>query len=74
MPKLPQGMFRRKGRSGWYMRLYRAGGERWISLGSDFGEACDRARALAAGAAASTTGCVLVGSDCMVSPFRRWRD
>ena len=28
MPKLPQGMFRRKGRSGWYMRLYRAGGER----------------------------------------------
>ena len=49
MPKLPQGMFRRKGRPGWYMRLYRAGGERWVSLGADFARACDTARALSAG-------------------------
>jgi integrase len=49
MPKLPQGMFRRKGRPGWYARLYRGGSERWIALGSDFAKACDRARALAAG-------------------------
>jgi len=49
MPKLPKGMFRRAGRPGWYIRLYRGGRERWVSLGAEFGEACDRARALAAG-------------------------
>jgi len=31
------------------MRLYRAGGERWVSLGADFARACDTARALSAG-------------------------
>ena len=36
MPKLPKGMFKRKGRSGWYMRLFRNGGERWVSLGADY--------------------------------------
>ena len=49
MPKLPKGMFRRKGRPGWYVRLYRSGRERWQSLGTDFAQACDRARALMAG-------------------------
>ena len=49
MPKLPKGMFRRKGRPGWYVRLFRGGRERWQSLGTDFAEACDRARALMAG-------------------------
>lgn len=49
MPKLPRGMFRREGRSGWYMRVYRGGRERWVSLGADFAKACDSARALAAG-------------------------
>jgi len=49
MPKLPKGMFRRAGRPGWYIRLYRGGRERWVSLGAEFGEACDKARALAAG-------------------------
>jgi len=49
MPKLPQGMFRRKGRPGWYMRVYRGGRERWVSLGANYEDACDRARALAAG-------------------------
>src|SRR5213083_957997 len=48
MPKLPKGMFRRKGRPGWYVRLFRGGRERWQSLGSDFAVACDRARALMA--------------------------
>jgi integrase/recombinase XerD len=42
-------MFKRKGRQGWYMRVYRGGGERWVSLGADFGKACDTARALNAG-------------------------
>lgn len=54
MPKLPKGMFRRKGRPGWYLRLYRGGRERWVSLGADFGEACDKARALAAGGSVPT--------------------
>jgi integrase len=49
MPKLPKGVFKRKGRSGWYMRLFRNGGERWVSLGADFAKACDNARALSAG-------------------------
>jgi integrase len=49
MPKLPKGMFKRNGRPGWYMRLFRGGGERWVSLGDDFAKACDSARALDAG-------------------------
>ena len=61
MPKLPKGMFRRKSRPGWYMRLFREGRERWVSLGTDFAGACDSARALAAGltitpASAGTVG------------------
>ena len=51
MPKLPKGMFRRNGRPGWYKRLYRAGSERWVSLGDDFAKASDAARALEAGLA-----------------------
>ena len=39
MPKLPKGMFKRKGYSSWYLRLYRGGRERWISLGDDFAAA-----------------------------------
>jgi integrase len=31
------------------MRLFRNGGERWVSLGADFAKACDNARALGAG-------------------------
>ena len=60
MPKLPKGMFRRTGRPGWYMRLYRGGSERWVSLGTEYAEACDKARALAAGltVAPSSTGTV----------------
>lgn len=49
MPKLPKGMFKRKGRPGWYMRVFRGGGERWVSLGTDFAKACDAARAIGAG-------------------------
>ncbi len=61
MPKLPKGMFRRKGRPGWYLRLYRGGRERWVSLGADFGEACNKARALAAGLPVSTDKVGTVG-------------
>ena len=49
MPKLPKGMFRRKGRSGWYFRTYAKGGERVRALGDDFAAACDKARWLATG-------------------------
>ena len=64
MPKLPKGMFRRKGRPGWYMRLYRSGCERWVSLGADFAGACDQARALGAGFTVSPTNVGTVGSAC----------
>ena len=30
MPKLPKGMFRRKGRPGWYVRVHRGGREKWV--------------------------------------------
>src|SRR5262249_31928996 len=49
MAKLPKRVFRRTGRPGWYIRLYRGGRERWQSLGTDVAQACDRARALMAG-------------------------
>lgn len=49
MPKLPKGVFRRANRPGWYLRLYRAGRERLVSLGTDYGKACERARLLNAG-------------------------
>jgi len=45
MPKLPVGMFKRKGRESWYLRLYRGGRERWVSLGTDFAAAVDMLRA-----------------------------
>src|SRR5215471_319154 len=64
MPRLPQGMFRRKGRSGWYMRLYRAGGERWVSLGADYARACDKARALGAGLTVDPAKAGTVGAAC----------
>src|SRR5262249_21747825 len=51
MPRPPQGMFRRKDRPGWYVRLYRGGRERLLSVGTDYGAACERVRALKAGIA-----------------------
>ena len=33
MPKPPKGMFRRKGRKGWYIRVFRGGRERLVGLG-----------------------------------------
>ncbi len=64
MPKLPKGMFRRKGRPGWYMRLFRGGGERWVSLGADFAKACDNARALCAGLTISPNMAGSVSAAC----------
>jgi integrase len=43
MPKLPSGMFKRKGR-GYYVRRWVDGKDRWISLGLEFDEACRRLR------------------------------
>jgi len=64
MPRMPKGMFRRKGRSGWYMRLFRSGGERWVSLGTDFAKASDKARALGAGLTISPNMAGTVGAAC----------
>lgn len=43
MPKLPRGMFKRKGR-GYYTRRWVNGRDRWISLGTDFEEASRKLR------------------------------
>ncbi len=64
MPKLPRGMFRRKGRPGWYARLYRGGREKWVSLGEDFRQACERTRDLAAGITAARFEAATVGDAC----------
>ena len=42
MPRSPKGVFRR-GRS-WYVRLHKGGKDRWISLGTDYQEACRKLR------------------------------
>ena len=47
MPKLLKGMFKR-GRS-YYVRLRRNGGDRWVSLGSDYDKACRRVREMRRG-------------------------
>lgn len=62
MPKLPREMFRRKGRPGWCMRLYRAGHERWVSLGADYAKVCDAARAYAAGLSVNPVQAGTVGN------------
>ena len=43
MPKLPSGMFKRKGR-GYYTRRWVDGKDRWVSLGTDYDEACSKLR------------------------------
>src|SRR5207253_246378 len=43
MPKLPRGMFLRKGR-GYYTRRWANGKDCWIALGKDFDEACRKLR------------------------------
>lgn len=49
MPKLPKGMFSRKDRPGWYVRVHRAGREKWVSLGTDFKMAEEKAKAVQRG-------------------------
>ncbi len=44
MPKLPRGLFKREGRSGYYCRIYSEGRERWVSLGADQRVARERFR------------------------------
>ena len=50
MPKLPKGMFKRKGRDGWYVRLFRGGRERWVALGADFAAAKEKLQEIRSGA------------------------
>ena len=50
MPKLPVGMHKRKGREGYWLRLYRGGRERRVFLANDYNaalEECEKARARA---------------------------
>jgi integrase len=61
MPKLPKGMFKRKGSPSWYLRLYRGGRERWISLGDDFNAAKTKAEEVRSGVTPLKTGRVTVG-------------
>lgn len=61
MPKLPAGMFKRKGRQGYYLRLYRGGEERYIALGADFEKAKEKAEEARKGWAALKAERVTVG-------------
>src|SRR5262245_19000460 len=49
MPKLPRNMVKRKGRPGFYFRKKRHGHTTWVSLGTDYQEACRRLRSLKTG-------------------------
>lgn len=49
MPKLPENMCRRSGRKAYYFRARVEGKDRWVSLGTDYEEACHRLRQLQAG-------------------------
>ncbi len=60
MPKLPKGMFKRKGSPSWYLRLYRGGRERWVSLGDDFNAAKTKAEEIRAGVTPLQTARVTV--------------
>ncbi len=60
MPKLPKGVFKRKGRESWYLRLYRDGRERWVSLGTDFAAAVKKAREIRSGVVSMLGGRVTV--------------
>ena len=73
MPKLPKGMFRRSGRPGWYIRLFRGGSEKWVSLGTDFNAACDQARMLSAGVPVSrkSAGTVAEAAQCWLDSYIR---
>ncbi len=48
MPKLPVGVHRRKGRPGYYLRLYRDGKDRRFALGEDYTQAMEKAEELRA--------------------------
>lgn len=56
MPKLPKGMFKRKDRPGWYVRVYRAGRERLVSLGADYGVAQRKLRDIRLGGVSLSEG------------------
>jgi integrase len=48
MPKLPVGIYRRRGRPGYYLRLYRGGKETRHALGEDYTKALEKADELRA--------------------------
>lgn len=44
MPRPLKGMVKRKDRPGWYLRTFRNGGEKWVKLDDDYGEAVKKLR------------------------------
>jgi integrase len=60
VPKLPKGLFRRKGSSSYYARLYAGCRERWVSLGPDLGAASRKLREIRGGQATPPTGRITV--------------
>ena len=60
MPKLPVGMHKRKGRDGYWLRLYRAGRDRRVWLGMDYNEALENAEKARASAGLMPTSRVTV--------------
>ena len=49
MSRALKDMFRRKGRRGWYYRVYRGGKDRLVALGADLSDACAKVREIRGG-------------------------
>jgi integrase len=49
LPRLPENMCRRKGRKAYYFRRRMEGKDRWVSLGTNYEEACRKLRRLQGG-------------------------
>lgn len=67
MPKLPVGIHKRKGRPGYFLRLYRGGRDRRFALGTDYGKALERAAELRA-----SLGTVPVSRVTVAEAATRW--
>ena len=60
MPKLPVGMHKRKGREGYWLRLYCGGRERRVWLATDYNAALEKAEKVRASAGIMPTSRVTV--------------
>lgn len=67
MPRPPKGLFKRG--NAWYVRLRRGGRDKWLSLGSEYQEACRRHRALRR---AETEGKTIEGNTTVGQAAEQW--